>query len=344
MPQPDLKVSPPRALPPATPTGKAEPPMRPRMPFSTVRTFTDPDEYASGIIAKSTELTVTKPGQFSAKLIQIRLHELWLQRFWEKLSWVGHAATLTSRASILFANTSGPPLYTGGLEMLPTNLMRLSLADFHMRRPNLASYAGMSLPAEDLAAVGEAMAGVDLAPPRDCLLVTPSPSAMIRLRQLHAAAGLLAEAAPEIIAHAEAARGLEQALIEVLVDCLSSCEGHENGFAQRQHSIVMSRFHRVIEENLEEPLYIPEICKAIRVSARTLQMCCHEHLGMGPKRYLMLRRMHLARRALRQAEPDATTVAAVAMRYGFWQLGRFAVEYRSLFGESPSATLGRQFA
>ena len=60
---------------------------------------------------------------------------------------------------------------------------------------------------------------------------------------------------------------------------------------------------------------------------------------MGPKHYLLLRRMHLARHALRNATPEATTVTDVATQYGFWQLGRFAVEYQSLFGESPSATL-----
>jgi AraC-like DNA-binding protein len=71
-------------------------------------------------------------------------------------------------------------------------------------------------------------------------------------------------------------------------------------------------------------------------------MCCQEHLGMAPKRYLMLRRMHLARGALRRAEADATSVTAVATRCGFWELGRFAVEYQALFGEPPSATLHRQ--
>jgi AraC-like DNA-binding protein len=62
---------------------------------------------------------------------------------------------------------------------------------------------------------------------------------------------------------------------------------------------------------------------------------------MSPTRYLWLRRMHLARRALRMADPEATTVTEIATNYGFWELGRFSVAYRALFGESPSASLRR---
>ncbi len=76
-------------------------------------------------------------------------------------------------------------------------------------------------------------------------------------------------------------------------------------------------------------------------SDRTLRACCHEYLGMSPTRYLWLRRMHLARRGLRTADPAATTVTEVATSYGFQEFGRFSVAYRSLFGESPSAALRR---
>ena len=102
------------------------------------------------------------------------------------------------------------------------------------------------------------------------------------------------------------------------------------------------RFRRAVEEDPSQPLYITEICKTIRVSDTTLEVCCQEQLGIGPKRYLLLRRLHLARRALREASRGATTVTDIATRYGFWHFGRFAGEYRSLFGESPSATLRRQ--
>jgi AraC-like DNA-binding protein len=181
-----------------------------------------------------------------------------------------------------------------------------------------------------------------LTPPPDALLVTPSPAAMAKLQRLHATAARLAEGAPEVIAHPEAARGIEQALIEAMVDSLVSRDVRENTLALAQHAVVMRRFRRIVEQNPEYPLYIPEICKAVGVSSRTLQACCHEHLGMGPKHYLLLRRMHLAKRALRHSAPDRGSVTEIATRYGFWQLGRFAVEYQCLFGESPSATLGRQ--
>ena len=64
-------------------------------------------------------------------------------------------------------------------------------------------------------------------------------------------------------------------------------------------------------------------------------------LGMGAMQYLRRRRLELAHRALRAANPHEDTVAEIAMRYGFWELGRFAGTYRARFGEPPSATLRR---
>jgi AraC-like DNA-binding protein len=199
----------------------------------------------------------------------------------------------------------------------------------------------MSLPLDEIASLGAAVVGHDLTPPNDDLTITPSPDAMTKLQRLCAAAGELAEDAPAVLAHPEAARGLEQALIEALMDCLDRGEAQEDRAALRQHAAIMRRFHRVIEQYSDQPLYIPDLCREIGASARTLRVCCQEYLGMGPKRHLLLRRMHLVQRALSESTPVDTTVTEIATRYGFWQFGRLAVEYKALFGEAPSATLKR---
>ena len=95
---------------------------------------------------------------------------------------------------------------------------------------------------------------------------------MARLQRLHAAAGHLAETAPEVIAHPEAARGLEQALIEAMVDCLNrGRHTTEEHAAQRRHERIMQRFYEPDGGSTPiRPLYIPEICKAIGVAGANI--------------------------------------------------------------------------
>jgi len=55
-------------------------------------------------------------------------------------------------------------------------------------------------------------------------------------------------------------------------------------------------------------------------------------------RYLRDARFETVHDALKRAQPEQS-VAELAMKWGFSHLGRFAVEYRKRFGESPSETL-----
>jgi transcriptional regulator GlxA family with amidase domain len=87
--------------------------------------------------------------------------------------------------------------------------------------------------------------------------------------------------------------------------------------------------------------YMTEICAAIGVAERTLRVACEKRMGMGPIRFLSMRRLHLVHRALRRADPSETTVTRIATDHGFWELGRFSVAYRALFDESPSNSLRR---
>jgi AraC-like DNA-binding protein len=312
------------------------------MPSSAVRTFADADQYAAAIRAAAVEMTLTGRGEFAAKLTRVDFHRLWMQRFSDNLPHVVHAGLIPGRAFFTFRTQPGPRMLWSGVAVETKHVTRHTEVDsIYQVSFGAASIGAMSLPLEDIATIGATMAECDLTPPRNTLTIAAPRRAMAKLQRLHAAAGQLAEDAPEIIANPSSARGLEQALIEAAVGCLRQGDPRENTFAQRQHSLIMRRFRKLLEENPTEPLYIPEICKAIGASDRTLRVCCHEQFGIGPKRYLLLRHLHLARRALREAPPHTTTVTDIATRFGFWQFGRFAGEYRALFGESPSVTLHR---
>ena len=292
------------------------------MPSSSVRTFTDPDQYAASIRQGTYELTVIGRGDFTAKLTRIDLHRVWMQRFSEALPRISHVSGWGGRAVIAFRTRPGPSLLRVGMEMQPTTVVRHSEGQgYYQNSSGLASYGSMSLPVEEMASFGVAVAGCDLAPPKDALALTPPAFALAKLRELHEAAGQLAEHAPTVLAHSEAARGLEQALIGAMIDCLSGGNATDDRAALRKHALIMRRFHTVVEEHLDQTLFLPELCRAIGVSGRNLQVCCREQLGISPKRYLLLRRMNLARRALRESAPLATTVTEIATRFGFWQLG-----------------------
>jgi AraC-like DNA-binding protein len=115
----------------------------------------------------------------------------------------------------------------------------------------------------------------------------------------------------------------------------------ENFRQRRPQMTIMRRFEQILEANPDEPLYVTDVCAAIGVTDRTLRLHCQYHLGMNPQRYLWLRRMHLARRALALADGTVKTVTEIANDHGFGELGRFAVSYRKLYGEAPSVTLRR---
>ena len=312
------------------------------MPTSSVWSFTDPDEFTARVRATSMELAITRSGRFAAKMIRIDLNRMWLQRFSDSLPRVAHFNHSPGRAIISFRTHAGLEILWDG-KVEPAGLARHpECYSFFQRSSGPTHLGAMSLPIEDMGIVGETYGGGDFAPPKELTFIAARPAALTRLLELHAAAGLLAENAPEIIACPEAARGLEQALIAAMVDCLATTDEVSLQVSNSHHGKIMRRFYAILETNSDRVMHAPEMCKAVGVSNRTLTTCCHEALGMTPHRYLRLRQLSLAHRALVLADPAKTTVTRVATEFGFWDLGRFAAAYRAVFGERPSATLNRR--
>ena len=199
-------------------------------------------------------------------------------------------------------------------------------------------WGAIQVPAEDLVQYGRALSGAGFVVP-PAARWRPPPIAGRDFRSLYRAAIRMAEARSTALIDTEAAHGLEQQLIHALIECLSAGSADEETPTARHHRGILTRFEDLLQA---EPFpQITEICAALGVSERTLRECCKQHLGMGPSRYRRLRRMQRVHSALRSRHPRAASVLEVASRYGIRDLGRFASDYRALYGELPSATLRR---
>jgi AraC-like DNA-binding protein len=313
------------------------------MPDSEVMTFTDPDAYLATFRYAQAQGIVTARGKFRAELTRVNLHRLSVHRCEETLPRVANSAVDPKRYAMAFAiNPNQPPVYVSGLELSPADIVVHRVgSEGHNRSVAGYRWGTISLLHEDLAAAGETLTGRELTAPSFTHRIRPPAQLMSRLSNLHEAAGHLAKTAPDILSQPEVARALEQGLVRAMVSCISGAEVAESSSAHHGHAVIMRRLEELLEANPDRTLYVAELCAAAGASGRTLRACCQEHLGMSPTRYLWLRRMHLARRALRVADPAAASVTEIATSYGFWELGRFSVAYRSLFGESPSAALRR---
>jgi AraC-like DNA-binding protein/tetratricopeptide (TPR) repeat protein len=96
-----------------------------------------------------------------------------------------------------------------------------------------------------------------------------------------------------------------------------------------------------MRSNMGHDWTVAELAAAARVSNRTLQRQFRIYLGKSPLAVLRDIRFECARRQLLQGLRDVK-VMDVALTCGFPHLGRFSIEYRGRYGETPSQTLRRQ--
>jgi AraC family ethanolamine operon transcriptional activator len=159
------------------------------------------------------------------------------------------------------------------------------------------------------------------------------------LRQIEDPSGPLAGLAARV--------ALEEELFEAFLDALAS--GLAAGL-RRGGVRVARRFERLrrarefLGDRTPQEARLGELCRELGMSRRGVEVLFEDCLGLSPAAFLRRQRLHAVRLGLREAEPASGVVKRMALESGFWHLGRFAAEYRALFGESPRETLGRSRA
>jgi len=310
------------------------------MASTRVLRFDDPSACEVAFPSVDLALFPTAAGNFHADITQVGMNGIWVHRIHISLPEINTVAVKAGRRSIGFlTECNSASLMDCGQDVRPGDIVINRSDVVHQRSDADFHYGTVSLSSDRLAAAAEAIIGCDLPNVLHKSTVRPPSALMLRLMSLHKSIGQLAEDAPDILHLQEVSRALENEITHIVVRCLA--EGHflAPTAGGRRHDVILTRFLEFLEANPDRPVYLTEICAAIGAAERTLRASCEEHLGMGPIRYLTLRRMHLVRRALQRSNASKITVTQIATEYGFWELGRFAVAYRAFFGESPSDTL-----
>ena len=242
----------------------------------------------------------------------------------------------------MFLTAPGPSIVLNGAEVGINQIAVVDAGEFYNSRLlGPTQWGAVTLTREDMDAVSAPETDSCTKRLNGMTIFTPSPAALARLRSLHGYMGHLAETTPKLLNNNRLTDELEHNILAAMRDILSTRGSGIDTVGRHHHQIIVDRFRAVLQAHADLPIAMPAISQMIGVSSRTLRLACQEQLGISPGQYVMLRRMRSARRALQQADPGVARVTDIATEHGFWELGRFAVRYRHIFGETPSMTLRR---
>ncbi len=111
-------------------------------------------------------------------------------------------------------------------------------------------------------------------------------------------------------------------------------DGGKGGIAEGRLRIV----EQWIDGHLADPIDLGGLCRIAGIEARGLRKSFRQRRGMSPMQWVWTRRMAAARLRLVAAQPGESVIS-ILHDCGLAHPGRFAVDYRLRYGESPSATL-----
>jgi len=143
-----------------------------------------------------------------------------------------------------------------------------------------------------------------------------------------------------LLDHPLAVGNLERLLVDGLL--LAQPHNYTDAFGGPRRPAAPPAVRHAIELMRSDPgqsWSTSSLARRSALSVRSLQDGFHRSVGVPPMRYLRDVRLDLAHDDLQAADWHSVTVAEVAHRWGFVNLGRFASAYHERFGELPSKTL-----
>ena len=170
------------------------------------------------------------------------------------------------------------------------------------------------------------------------LILKPPPHVLRRFTSLVHRFLSTADVQPQLWDHPAALDAYRHELLSAVQDLFTMGQHSTNRHFPRWRDLTQSTLELAMSRP-DQSLSIADMARHIGVPERTLRTAFHKSFGFSPQEYLRIQRLYQARRLLRADSQDQATVSQIAFSLGFWDLGRFAGAYRTLFGERPSETL-----
>ena len=212
---------------------------------SGTSTYSDPGEYQSRFRGARINLVFARYGEFRSRLTWVEFRHLHLLRTEESLPRIAYLSLPPERLFVSFAtNRDAAPIW-GGIKLESGDIILHRRGErMHQRTSAAIHWSLVSLPPEQLAAYSKAIMGVDVVAQPVSRVLRPPALVRQQLLRLHRQACRLVETKPEMIAHPEVARALEQELIDALVTCLATDDVHNRTDARRHgRKIKIGRAH-----------------------------------------------------------------------------------------------------
>ncbi len=134
----------------------------------------------------------------------------------------------------------------------------------------------------------------------------------------------------------------ESTILQALTTAMVGVSPHKRRTAIIRGEETIAKSLEFVQGEADNAIRIENICRAIEVNERNLRRNFNEYFGMSPHHYLKLRQLNIVRRAIRAGNTE--NITNILTLNGVTEFGRFAGEYRTLFGEAPSDTARRNLS
>lgn len=302
-------------------------------------TFDDPDAFAASVHNCNATLVPLQRGRFAARIALARLREMSLCLAAEDLP---RRATISFAPDRFFFRLVAPwdrGRVRDGVPDVPGTIAgkvgEIGVEDV-ITQPIVSR--SLSVPMACMLSRAEIL--FDEPPPflfQRSAPLRPLPHAILRLVAMHRQMVRIA-ADPGVLDEGRI-NAMQGAMWEALAEAMMQLPAAGDATPRHRGQAILRRVMDYITAHEDRPIALTELCATAGCSAKSLQSLFLRTLGETPNRYMRRWRLWRTREALAAADPASANVSSIAVGFGFWELGRFSIAYRTMFGESPSQTL-----